>query len=73
LKQDQKNAFSGFCQKIPQAIDEAFFDEKMKNFFGQFPNLGPLGYQGWVVIPQNVKKSQNHCTLMAILRRGPPF
>ncbi len=28
-----------------------------------FQTLGPLGCQGWVVIPQNVKKSQNHCTL----------
>jgi hypothetical protein len=30
-----------------------------------FQILGPLGCQGWVVIPQNVKKSQNHCTLLA--------
>jgi hypothetical protein len=29
-----------------------------------FQILGPLGCQGWVVIPQNVKKSQNHCTLL---------
>jgi hypothetical protein len=28
-----------------------------------FQILGPLGCQGWVVIPQNVKKSKNHCTL----------
>jgi hypothetical protein len=34
-----------------------------KFFFANFQILGPLGYQGWVVIPQNVKKSQNHCTL----------
>jgi hypothetical protein len=27
-----KNAFSGFCQKIPQAMDE------VENFFCQFPN-----------------------------------
>jgi hypothetical protein len=33
-------------------------------FFSNFQILGPLGCQGWVVIPQNVKKSQNHCTLM---------
>ena len=46
-----KNAFSGFCQKFPQAMDEV-------------ENFGPLGCQGWVVIPQNVRKSQNHCTLM---------
>jgi hypothetical protein len=36
---------------------------KFKNFFATFQILGPLGCQGWVVIPQNVKKSQNHCTL----------
>jgi hypothetical protein len=34
-----------------------------KFFFANFQILGPLGCQGWVVIPQNVKKSQNHCTL----------
>ncbi len=34
-----------------------------KNFFANFQILGPLGCQGWVVIPQIVKKSQNHCTL----------
>ena len=33
-------------------------------FFANFQTLGPLGCQGWVVIPQNVKTSQNHCTLM---------
>ncbi len=37
-----------------------------KFFFANFQILGPLGCQGWVVIPQNVKKSQNHCTLMYI-------
>ena len=35
-----------------------------KIFFANFQILGPLGCQGWVVIPQNVKKSQNHCTLV---------
>ncbi len=47
-----KNAFSGFCQKFPQAMDE------VENFFlpKYFQILGPLGCQGWVVIPQNVKK-----------------
>jgi hypothetical protein len=35
-----------------------------KIFFANFQILGPLGCQGWVVIPQNVKKSKNHCTLM---------
>ncbi len=28
-----------------------------KKFFADFQILGPLGCQGWVVIPQNVKKS----------------
>jgi hypothetical protein len=38
------------CQKFPQAMDE------VENFFANFQILGPLGCQGWVVIPQNVKK-----------------
>ncbi len=29
---------------------------KLQIFFANFPILGPLGCQGWVVIPQNVKK-----------------
>ena len=37
---------------------------EVENFFANFQILGPLGCQGWVVIPQNVKKSQNHCTLL---------
>jgi hypothetical protein len=32
---------------------------KLKIFFCQFQNLGPLGYQGWVVIPRNVKKPKS--------------
>jgi hypothetical protein len=68
LKVDKINTFSGFCQKFPQAIDEV-----KKIFLANFQILGPLGCQGWVVIPQNVKKIQNHCTLMnmydLILRR----
>jgi hypothetical protein len=63
LKLDPKNAFSGFCQKFPQAMDE---DEIF--FVANFQILGPLGCQGWVVIPQNVKKSKNHCTLTRTLR-----
>jgi hypothetical protein len=36
LKLDQKNAFSGFCQKFPQAIDE------VENFFLTISkSLGP--------------------------------
>ncbi len=30
-----------------------------KFFFAKFQILGPLGCQGWVVIPQNVKKSKS--------------
>jgi hypothetical protein len=30
--------------------------EVEKIFFANFEILGPLGCQGWVVIPQNVKK-----------------
>jgi hypothetical protein len=44
-------------------------DEVEENFFDNFQILGPLGCQGWVVIPQNVKKSQNHCTLLCSLAR----
>ncbi len=32
------------------------FRMKLKIFFANFQTLGPLGCQGWVVIPQNVKK-----------------
>jgi hypothetical protein len=40
-----------FLPKFPQAMDE------VENFFfANFQILGPLGCQGWVVIPQNVKK-----------------
>ena len=38
-----------------------------KFFFANFQILGPLGCQGWVVMPQNEKKSQNHCTLLGNL------
>ncbi len=38
-----------------------------KFFLANFQILGPLGFQGWVAIPQNVKKSQNHCTLICRL------
>jgi hypothetical protein len=31
-------------------------DEVEHFFVANFQILGPLGYQGWVVIPQNVKK-----------------
>jgi hypothetical protein len=42
-----------------------------KFFLAHFQILGPLGCQGWVVIPQNVKKSQNHCTLVYSIHRVP--
>jgi hypothetical protein len=38
--------------------------KKLKIFFANFQILEPLGCQGWVVIPQNVKNTPNHCTLM---------
>jgi hypothetical protein len=47
----QKNPLSGFCQKFSQAMDE------VEIFFCQFQILGPLGCQGWVVIPKNLKKA----------------
>jgi hypothetical protein len=43
---------SGFCQKILQAMDKVY------SFFANFNILGPLGCQGWVVKPQNVKKAK---------------
>jgi hypothetical protein len=46
-----KNAFFGFCQKFPVRPWM-----KLKIFLANFQILGPLGCQGWVVIPQNVKK-----------------
>jgi hypothetical protein len=36
LKLDQKNAFSGFCQKFPQAMDEV-----EKFYFPISKSLGP--------------------------------
>ncbi len=37
---DPKNAFSGFCQKFPQAMDE------VETFFWQFPNPWALRVSG---------------------------
>ncbi len=34
------------------------FPMKLKFIFANFQILGPLGCQGWVVIPQNVKKGK---------------
>ncbi len=53
-----KNAFSGFCQKFPQAMDE------VENFFCQFPNPWTLRVSGMGGYTSNCEKSQNHCTLM---------
>jgi hypothetical protein len=39
-----KKAFSGFCKKFSQAMDEDEF------FFANFQILRPLWCQGWVVI-----------------------
>ncbi len=44
-----------------------------KIFFANFQILGPLGCQGWVVIPQIVKKSQNHCTLIRNMQEKSKF
>jgi hypothetical protein len=43
---------------------------KLKIFFANFQILGPLGCQGWVVIPQNVKKvkiTAPYCTALVEL------
>jgi hypothetical protein len=42
--------------------------DEVELFIANFQVLGPLGFQGWVVnvIPQNVKKIQNHCILLVI-------
>jgi hypothetical protein len=60
LKLDQKNAFSGFCQKFPQAIDE------VEIFFCQFPNPWALRVSGMGCYTSKCEKSQNHCTLMGM-------
>jgi hypothetical protein len=49
-----KKGIFRFLPKFPQAMDEV---ENV--FFATFQILGPLGCQGWVVIPQNVKKSKS--------------
>jgi len=32
----------------------------VEHVLANFQNLGPLGLKGWVVMPKNVQKSQNH-------------
>jgi hypothetical protein len=53
-----KNAFSGFCQKFPQAMHE------VEIFFGQFPNPWTLRVSGMVCYTSKCEKSQNHCTIV---------
>jgi hypothetical protein len=49
-----------FLPKNLQAMDE------VEHFFANFQILGPLGSQGWVVIPLNVKKPKSlHPTVEA--------
>ncbi len=48
-----KNAFSGFCQKFSQAMDE------VENFFCQFSNPWALRVSGMYGHPQNVKKPKS--------------
>jgi hypothetical protein len=59
LKLDPKNAFSGFCQKFPQAMDE------VEHFFCQFPNPWALRVSGMSGYTSKCEKSKNHCTLMS--------
>jgi hypothetical protein len=49
---------SSFCQQFCKPW------MKLKSFF--LPISKSLGFQGWVVIPQNVKKILNHYTLVYI-------
>jgi hypothetical protein len=52
------NAFSGFCQKFPQAMHE------VENFFCQFPNPWTLRVSGMGGYTSKCEKSPNHCTLV---------
>ena len=58
MKSYQKNAFSDFCQKFPQAMHE------VEIFFCQFPNPWTLRVSGMGCYTSKCEKSQNHCTLM---------
>jgi hypothetical protein len=53
-----KNAFSGFFQKLSQAINE------VEIFFCQFPNPWALRVSGMGCYTSKCEKSQNHCTLL---------
>jgi hypothetical protein len=53
--------FSGFAKNF------ASHGGRPDKFFGlNFQILGSVGCQGWVVMPKDVKKSQNHCILMVM-------
>jgi hypothetical protein len=54
----QKNAFSGFCQKFPQAMHE------VEKCLCQFPNPWTLRVSGMGGYTSKCEKSQNHCTLL---------
>ncbi len=49
----KKTHFPVFAKNVSQAMDE------VEIFFANFQILGPLGCQGWVAIPQNVKKPKS--------------
>jgi hypothetical protein len=56
---DPKNAFSGFCKKFPQAVDE------VEIYFCQFPNPRALRVSGMGCYTSKCEKSQNDCTLLS--------
>ncbi len=60
MKSYKKNAFSGFCQKFPQAM------HKVEKIFCQFPNLWTLRVSGMGGYTSKCEKNQNHCTLFLI-------
>ncbi len=51
--------------------------DEVENLFLPISNLGPLGCQGWVVIPENVKKPKslhsNANVSMQVCTRRPLF
>jgi hypothetical protein len=53
-----KNAFSGFCQKFPEAMHE------VEIFFCQFPNPWTLRVSGMGCYTSKFEKSLNHWTLV---------
>ena len=63
MKLDQKTHFPVFAKNFRRPC------MKLKFFFANFQIRGPLGCQGWVVIPQNVKKSKSLHPNIQIARR----